>query len=280
MDSSAYLTRHGWRGEGHALHPTGRGIKKPLLVSRKANVLGVGKKKNDIHADQWWARAFDSGLKSLDVNKAVVLPGNIGAKLGALGALELVKCGGGKWSGLYSGFIKGKGLDGTLGDDGPSISTTKVEGSKKRLEVRSKSYKRQAEALTPWQDTQQEDTATHINRQKRAPRPENDDDLGIKVVRLPSVSLAEKAPSKLERKEMRRLRRLRRLDRRLERAKKESTASRHIAGGLRERSDESTDGLGSKAISNHEPQQTADKVQKFEARKARKIQRAAKRSKT
>jgi nucleolar protein TMA23 len=67
MDSSAYLTRHGWLGDGHALHPGG--IKKPLLVSKKANVLGLGKKKNDAHADQWWARAFDSGLKNLEIGQ-------------------------------------------------------------------------------------------------------------------------------------------------------------------------------------------------------------------
>lgn len=67
MDSSAYLIKHGWLGTGHSLHPKGHGIRKPLLVSEKLDLLGVGKKKHDIHADQWWARMFDSTLKELQI---------------------------------------------------------------------------------------------------------------------------------------------------------------------------------------------------------------------
>ena len=40
MDASSYLKRHGWRGDGHSLDHTGRGIRKPLLVSKKVDVLG------------------------------------------------------------------------------------------------------------------------------------------------------------------------------------------------------------------------------------------------
>ncbi|KAL2051449.1 hypothetical protein ABVK25_008316 [Lepraria finkii] len=63
MDTAAYLTSQGWAGHGHALHHSGRGITKPLTVTQKNNVLGIGKKKYDAHADQWWARAFDETLK-------------------------------------------------------------------------------------------------------------------------------------------------------------------------------------------------------------------------
>ena len=117
MDTTAYLTRQGWLGSGHSLHPTGHGIKKPLLVSQKLNVLGIGKKKHDAHADQWWARAFDSSLKNLDVGRNETAGTTDSVRPGALGALEMYHAGGQKWAGnggLYAGFVKGEGLSGTI----------------------------------------------------------------------------------------------------------------------------------------------------------------------
>jgi nucleolar protein TMA23 len=115
MDTAAYLTRQGWLGAGRSLHPTGRGIGKPLLVSRKPNVLGIGKKKNDAYADQWWARAFDSSLKDLNVSKSPVTGATEAVTAEAWSQLDMIKASGGKWAGgLYSGFVKGEGLQGTL----------------------------------------------------------------------------------------------------------------------------------------------------------------------
>ena len=157
MDTTAYLTRQGWRGAGHSLHPTGRGIQKPLLVSQKSNVLGIGKKKHDAHADQWWARAFDSSLKGLDVGKVgeemveggniVVLGGFVEGDVNEGGVtvksrewsqLDMMRAGGGKWvgnGGLYGGFVKGQGLTGTIGNksartSSPEPSIVKGDGSK------------------------------------------------------------------------------------------------------------------------------------------------------
>ena len=117
MDTAAYLTSQGWAGHGHALHHSGRGIIKPIAVAQKNNVLGVGKKKHDVHADQWWARAFDETLKGINATKD-----------GATGTTEgLVITGAAKQAGskmrcgvhsvgygLYSCFVKGEGLGGTL----------------------------------------------------------------------------------------------------------------------------------------------------------------------
>lgn len=205
MDSSAYLTRHGWRGEGHALHPTGRGIKKPLLVSKKTNVLGIGKKKNDIHADQWWARAFDKGLKSLDVSKSTKSEAEpVRTNAGARGALELLQSGGGKWAGLYSGFVKGQGLDGTLGSEkGPGLNVAT--------------------------------TATSLNEQlfagtlQQTIGREHDHSLlvatetGCSIIDQEGLTTGEavKVIRKLERDERRRLRQARRLARQLKREAKE-----------------------------------------------------------
>ena len=131
MDTTAYLTRQGWLGAGHALHPNGHGIKKPLIVSKKPDKLGVGRKAYDAHADQWWSRAFDDTLKSIngqqprkegiEVDAAAVVPSGAYAT---------------KWSGsrgLYGGFVRGEGLRGTMGREQNSAEPRSGEGpSKKR----------------------------------------------------------------------------------------------------------------------------------------------------
>ncbi|KAL8683409.1 MAG: hypothetical protein Q9186_000671 [Xanthomendoza sp. 1 TL-2023] len=113
MDTHLYLTRQGWRGTGHALQSNGQGISKPLLVSKKTNVLGVGKKTHNVHADQWWARAFDETLKSLS--------GPATTKQGARTIQPAVSTPTSnlpiRWAGnggLYGGFVRGQGLEGTI----------------------------------------------------------------------------------------------------------------------------------------------------------------------
>ena len=118
MDTAAYLTNQGWRGRGHALHHSGRGITKPIYISQKANVLGVGKKQHDPHADQWWARAFDDTLKGLNTatNKATGKMERISVDSSAH-ALQIAGIGGAKCvgqGGLYSNFVRGESLSGTL----------------------------------------------------------------------------------------------------------------------------------------------------------------------
>ena len=85
-------------------------------MSQKANVLGVGKKQHDVHADQWWARAFDDTLKGLNTTKNEATGKTEGIAFGA-GAQALQLLGGAKWvgqGGLYGNFVRGESLDGTL----------------------------------------------------------------------------------------------------------------------------------------------------------------------
>ena len=72
MNAEAYLRKQGWQGSGHSLDQTGRGIKKPLLITHKNDQLGLGKKKQ-AHTtdDQWWLRAFDQSLQSIGTGKDV-----------------------------------------------------------------------------------------------------------------------------------------------------------------------------------------------------------------
>lgn len=110
MDASSYLLKQGWRGEGHSLDHTNRGIKKPLLVSKKVDVLGVGLNKHASVSDQWWLRAFDQGLKSLGT--------------GQESALAQVQKHGVHRGGLYAGFVRGERLEGSIGNTPTSTQGT------------------------------------------------------------------------------------------------------------------------------------------------------------
>ncbi|KAI4205174.1 MAG: hypothetical protein LQ346_001507 [Caloplaca aetnensis] len=113
MDTTAYLTRQGWRGSGHALHPSGNGIKRPLLLSKKNNTLGVGKKVHDAQADQWWSRAFDETLKSINGEKPAKSAGEAPDAAATRSTFHASKWSGSR--GLYGRFVRGDGLKGTLG---------------------------------------------------------------------------------------------------------------------------------------------------------------------
>ncbi|KAK5113968.1 hypothetical protein LTR62_003091 [Meristemomyces frigidus] len=111
MDARAYLSSQGWLGDGHSLDQTGRGIKKPLLVSKKVDVLGIGLNKHQAVSDQWWLRAYDQGLKDFGSGKQSLL--------------RQVQKHGVNRGGLYGRFVKGEGVAGTFGDsDGSAVSGT------------------------------------------------------------------------------------------------------------------------------------------------------------
>ena len=102
MNASQYLKNHGWQGSGHSLDGNGRGLKKPLLVSKKVDVLGVGLNKHAAVSDQWWLRAYDQGLKTLGT--------------GAESALAQAQKHGVNRGGLYGRFVKGEGMPGSIGE--------------------------------------------------------------------------------------------------------------------------------------------------------------------
>ncbi|CAN8101407.1 unnamed protein product [Discula destructiva] len=127
MDAHALLTSQGWRGTGHSLHKTDDaiGLARPILVSRKNNALGIGR-KNHVTSDSWWLNAFDEQLKSLDTsNKTSVVQ----AKTNTTKLEGLLTHGAGKYTGanaLYACFVSGGLLKGTLHetDEGESTDAT------------------------------------------------------------------------------------------------------------------------------------------------------------
>ncbi|KAJ4397593.1 hypothetical protein N0V93_001826 [Gnomoniopsis smithogilvyi] len=130
MDAHALLTSQGWRGSGHSLHKTDDsiGLARPILVSRKNNSLGIGR-KNHVTSDQWWLNAFDEQLKSLDTsNKTSVVQ----TKKNTTKLEGLLTHGAGKYTGanaLYACFVSGGFLQGTLQteDDQSTDATPEAE---------------------------------------------------------------------------------------------------------------------------------------------------------
>ncbi|KAL6705913.1 hypothetical protein ACN47E_006192 [Coniothyrium glycines] len=127
MNADAYLRRQGWKGSGHSLDTTGRGIKKPLLIAHKQDQLGLGKKKAAYTTDdQWWMRAFDQSLQNIGTGKE--------------STLSQIRTQGINRGGLYGFFVKGEAIAGTIDDHLPSDTTPKQH---------RKSAKRHAKAVDP-----------------------------------------------------------------------------------------------------------------------------------
>ncbi|KAL6242491.1 hypothetical protein RBB50_010631 [Rhinocladiella similis] len=144
MDAHAHLLSLGWAGPGHSLDSrpykqkghrglaydpakvgnNGTGLVKPLLVSQRKGRLGVGKKSHEPQAgNEWWLKGFESAL------------GNIGKSesersSGASTPVPLYS--GGKHSGLYSFFIKGQQMEGTIGEDEAEMVMSSQTNEKKR----------------------------------------------------------------------------------------------------------------------------------------------------
>ena len=173
MDTAAYLTNLGWRGKGHALHHSGRGIIKPVHISNKANVLGVGKKQHDAHADQWWARAFDDTLKGLNTTKDKTTRKTEVISVGCgVQALQMVGIGGAKWIGqrnLYSNFVKGESLNGTLLADEKESSETQTQSENLKTGKKQKRSSNDVDFFTA--------EAKHIEQSKRNRRLQEVDSL-------------------------------------------------------------------------------------------------------
>ena len=135
MDVRKHLRGLGWGGDGHSLGKNANGIKKPLLITHKHNLHGLGaKSQKEKQADQWWLSAFDSALK------------DIGS--GRTSQLDKVRDKG--IGGLYRNFVRGQLLEGTIGVGETSsgivtpIASETCEASNNSLK-KTKSKKRKLE---------------------------------------------------------------------------------------------------------------------------------------
>ncbi|PPJ53936.1 hypothetical protein CBER1_05845 [Cercospora berteroae] len=149
MDAEKLLKAYGWSGSGSLDSHNGaqsRGLSKPLLISKKVDVLGVGLNKHAAVSDQWWMRAYDSGLKDLGTGKKSTL-----AQVREKGMFA---------GGLYGRFVKGESEGGTIQQWNEELKKRKREdddsgydslGKKAKTEVAEKVKKtvsRRVDAFT------------------------------------------------------------------------------------------------------------------------------------
>ena len=121
MNTSAYLAYHGWKGEGHALQPSGRGLKKPLLTSQKQNVFGLGKTRGSALTNQWWLNSFNKSLKEFDLQDKKAITESLATQAEAKSREDATEGVLNKYfdkAGFYARFVTGVGLKGTLGITG------------------------------------------------------------------------------------------------------------------------------------------------------------------
>lgn len=208
MDAQAYLMRHGWSGPGNPLNANqrpgphgGLGLTKPILVARKQNNHGVGKKTTKDATNQWWLRGFEDALNAFeDENPA--------------GSTE---SGNALTSELYRFFVRGQGLAGTLG---PKIVETSDKSTSKAKRKRDSEDEDERRARKEGKAARKEEKAAR--KEEKAARKEEkskrrklqgDED----VAELSAVSLSEKE----QRRESKAERRARR---------KEKTEKKEICG--------------------------------------------------
>ncbi|OQE46425.1 hypothetical protein PENCOP_c001G03711 [Penicillium coprophilum] len=166
MDAQAYLIKHGWSGPGNPLNPnkrpgahSGLGLTRPLLVSRKANNHGVGKKTTKDPTNQWWLRGFEDALKGVgnDSFEATSAREN--------NALT---------SELYRHFVRGDGLAGTLegSEKKKDESSFSISKSKRKRENEDDGLDRKARKLAKAARKVEKAERKEARRVKRAAKAE------------------------------------------------------------------------------------------------------------
>ena len=118
MNATAYLAGLGWKGEGHTLQPSGRGLKKPLLAAHKHDANGLGVRKHNAITSQWWLDSFDKSLKSFDVQNKTIITESPVRQAEVKNRQDTTQRVPSKYFdsvGLYARFVTGDGLKGTLG---------------------------------------------------------------------------------------------------------------------------------------------------------------------
>lgn len=174
MDAHAYLIKHGWSGPGNPLNPNqrpglhgGLGLTRPILVARKSNNHGVGKKTTKDATNQWWLRGFEDALKGVGEETHEANSAREGNAL---------------TSELYRHFVRGSGLAGTLDpkkaentDDTPEVSPEELARLKREEEKEEKAARKEGRAKRRAQKAVKKDEKSvrkEARRVKRAAKVE------------------------------------------------------------------------------------------------------------
>lgn len=197
MDARALLTSQGWRGDGHSLYATSNdiGLRRPLLVSQKQNVLGIGKKQHST-SDQWWMNAFDKSLKGLDTSKEGVVVQTV-----SNGGLDMVIKGGGKYvgsGGLYASFVKGETLVGDTILAPATVEPAALDTKRKRKKEATSETKEERRSRKAAKKARTAAKANTVDSSIKAPKTETKEERKERRRRRKLLKLAEAEPSKTE----------------------------------------------------------------------------------
>ncbi|EEP82227.1 predicted protein [Uncinocarpus reesii 1704] len=170
---SAYYC--GWSGPGNPLNPSrraggphaGLGLTKPILISRKKNTHGIGKKVHD-HTNQWWLRGFEAALSGI-ANDGTASPATSTSEENSNNGNN------GMRSELYKFFVKGEGMKGTIGtrvDAGSEAHGTKRKRDESTLEHEDRDSKKEKKEKkrrkkAALEDDGRADTSERIRREKK-----------------------------------------------------------------------------------------------------------------
>ena len=214
MDAHALLSSQGWRGTGHSLHKTDDqiGLAKPLLLNRKNNTKGLGQKAH-FTSDQWWMNAFDEQLKGLDTSKEGKVVQTI--TTGKLNSIEQGSLG--KWA-LYTSFVKGGFLEGTISETNEEDSSTSESDSDSKTPSQQKLETKatQSKELGTKEETKEE------RRARREAKRRRKEERALRRAKK-AAKRAKEAKTEFsdDAKEEKRKRRARKEEKRLKRAAKE-----------------------------------------------------------
>lgn len=186
MDSQKYLESYGWT-PGEALQKGG--LKKPILVSHKFDLKGIGHGAKE--SVSWWETIFDGQLKSLDVNNK----GEFSKDKEKQKQIEREEIK--KNSPLYQMFVKGEVLMGTVDKDGKRNTKHTKNSHTSNSDGSNGSKKRNAETMETGNDGEQEQLVFFYSSD------EDDEDADKKEKKEKKKRRKEKKEKKAAKKERR-----------------------------------------------------------------------------
>ncbi|KAK6465232.1 hypothetical protein DFJ63DRAFT_316462 [Scheffersomyces coipomensis] len=182
MNANQYLKSFGWK-EGEALQEGG--LKKPLLVKHKKDTKGLGHDAND--ADVWWEKLFDGQLKSLEINNGS--SGEVSFKQNSSQVISHMRK---ETSVLYRMFVKGEGLQGTVGKTDHTKTKDHIIASKVAKDIDEALHSNRLEVEEVIETKIKEKKVKSDKKEKKSKKDEKSNDKKIKK---------EKKSSKKDKKE-------------------------------------------------------------------------------
>lgn len=137
MQSDKYLTSFGWKGHSNPLSENG--LVHPILIKHKQDRKGIGLVNNLDQKDMWWETMFNNNLQNLNTELDSKTGDIVMTKLQK--EEEVLKNVKKSTSPLYTSmFVKGKGLQGTIGEK--LIPDTKEQKTVVRVSSKTKKEKK------------------------------------------------------------------------------------------------------------------------------------------